>query len=48
MFGEDISAYLPEHIKPFAEQLKQFPAGYEKWVYASSLPRETYQGDVFS
>lgn len=48
MFGEDITAYLPEHIKLFAEQLNQFPAGYEKWVYASSLPPETYQGDVFT
>lgn len=48
MFGEDITAYLPEHIKPFAEQLKQFPAGYEKWVYATAAPVEAYQGDVFS
>ena len=48
MFGDDITAYLPEHIKPFTEQLKQFPAGYEKWIYATSLPSETYQGDVFT
>jgi hypothetical protein len=48
LFGEDIAAYLPEYLKPFAEQLRQFPAGYEKWVYASSLPPETYQGDVFT
>jgi len=39
---------LPEHIKPFADQLQQFPNGYEKWVYSSALPQETYQGDVFA
>jgi hypothetical protein len=48
VFGEDLTAYLPEGIKPFGEQLRQFPAGYEKWVYASSLPLKTYQGDVFT
>ena len=48
MFGDDLTAYLPEHIKPFSEQLRQFPSGYEKWVYATSFPKETYQGDVFS
>jgi hypothetical protein len=48
VFGEDISAYLPQHLQPFAVHLKQFPSGYEKWIYASSLPAETYQGDVFA
>jgi hypothetical protein len=48
LFGEDITAYLPENIRPFAEQLHQFPNGYEKWIYASSLPKDTYQGDVFT
>jgi len=48
VFGDDLFPYLPEHIKPFSEQLKQFPSGYEKWVYATSIPSETYQGDVFS
>ena len=48
MFGEDLVPYLPEHIKPFAAQLRQFPSGYEKWVYATSSLAETYQGDVFS
>ena len=48
MFGDDIIAYLPERIKPFTEQLKQFPSGYEKWVYATSLPSVIYQGDIFS
>jgi hypothetical protein len=48
VFGEDLVPYLPEHIKPPAQQLKQFPSGYEKWVYATSSPTETYQGDVFT
>ena len=48
MFGDDIAPYLPEHIRPFTKQLKQFPAGYEKWIYATSSPSETYQGDVFT
>lgn len=48
MFGDDIVAYLPERVRPFAEQLKQFPTGYEKWIYAAALPSETYQGDVFT
>jgi len=48
MFGDDLVPYLPEHIRPYANQLKQFPEGYEKWVYAASLPAETYQGDVFN
>lgn len=47
MFGDDLSTYLPEHIRPFAKQLKQFPLGYEKWVYAASVAKDTYQGDVF-
>jgi hypothetical protein len=48
VFGDDLVPYLPEHIKPFAQQLKQFPSGYEKWVYATSAPLETCQGDVFT
>lgn len=48
MFGDDLAAYLPDHIKPFAEQLKQFPKDFEKWVYASSPAADTYQGDVFA
>jgi hypothetical protein len=47
LFGQDIIPYLPEYVKPFAEQLRQLPSGYEKWVYAASLPAEIYQGDVF-
>jgi hypothetical protein len=47
LFGDDLASYLPEHIRPFAEQLKQFPTGYEKWVYAGSLPSDAYQGDIF-
>lgn len=46
MFGDDIAAYLPEHIKPFAKLLKEFPENYEKWLYSTSLPNELYQGDV--
>jgi len=46
MFGDDIAAYLPEHIKPFAKLLKDFPENYEKWIYSASLPNELYQGDV--
>jgi hypothetical protein len=42
----DLGSYLPEHVRPFAELLKQFPANYEKWVHATSLPAELYQGDV--
>jgi hypothetical protein len=47
VFEDEILAYLPEPIKPFREQLKNFPDGYEKWVYAASLPEKIYQGDVF-
>jgi hypothetical protein len=47
LFGQDITPYLPEYIKPFAEQLRQLPSGYEKWAYAASLPADIYQGDVF-
>lgn len=46
MLGDDFRSYLPEHVRPFAELLKQFPANYEKWVHASALPTELYQGDV--
>lgn len=46
MFGNDIAAYLPQQLKPLADLLKQFPTGFEKWVYATSAPPETYQGDV--
>jgi hypothetical protein len=46
VFGDDIAAYLPEHIRRFSDQLKQFPKFYEKWVYASQIPAEIYQGDV--
>lgn len=42
----DIASYLPEHVRPFADLLKQFPANYEKWVHATRLPAEMYQGDV--
>lgn len=47
MFDDDITAYLPEHLRPFAQQLRQFPAGYEKWLFAPSLPSDVYQGDLF-
>ena len=42
----DIASFLPEHVRPFAELLKQFPANYEKWVHSTALPTELYQGDV--
>jgi len=42
----DISSYLPEHVRPFADLLKQFPANYDKWVHATAFPAEMYQGDV--
>lgn len=42
----DLASFLPEHIRPFAELLKQFPEHYEKWVHATALPTELYQGDV--
>jgi hypothetical protein len=42
----DLASYLPEHIRPFADLLKQFPANYEKWVHATALPAELYQGDI--
>ena len=45
MFG-DFASYLPEHIRPFVELLKQFPEHYEKWVHATAFPAELYQGDV--
>lgn len=48
MTTDELVRYLPEHIKPLAEQLRQFPTGYEKWVYATAAPPETYQGDVFA
>jgi hypothetical protein len=46
MFGDDIAAYLPEHIRPFKKLLKDFPENYEKWVHSTSLPNKLYQGDV--
>lgn len=46
MFGDDLVAYLPEHIRPLAQQLKQFPRAFEKWVYASSAPSKMCQGDI--
>jgi hypothetical protein len=42
----DLGSYLPEHVRPFTDLLKQFPANYEKWVHAGKLPVELYQGDV--
>jgi hypothetical protein len=42
----DLGSYLPEHIKPFTDLLKQFPANYEKWAHAGALPAELYQGDI--
>lgn len=49
MFGDDdIVPYLPDKLKPFAQQLKDFPAHYEKWVYAPAVRSTTYQGDVFA
>lgn len=42
----DLSPYLPEHIRPFADLLKQFPEHYEKWAHAPGFPAELYQGDV--
>jgi hypothetical protein len=42
----DLASYLPEHIRPFAELLKQFPINFEKWVHATGFPVELYQGDV--
>jgi hypothetical protein len=46
MLGDDLVPYLPEHIKPYADQLKQFPENFEKWVYATAIPENSYQGDV--
>lgn len=48
MFGEDITAFLPEHIRKFSDQLRQFPLNYEKWVHATSLTERIYQGDVLT
>lgn len=45
MIGE-LASYLPEHIRPFADLLKQFPQNYEKWAHATAIPEEVYQGDV--
>lgn len=42
----DLASFMPEHVRPFAELLRQFPANYEKWVHASALPPGLYQGDV--
>jgi hypothetical protein len=42
----DLASFLPEHIRPFADLLKQFPEYYEKWVHATAFPAELYQGDV--
>lgn len=42
----DIASYLPEHVRPFVDLLKQFPANYEKWVHATGFPTKLYQGDV--
>lgn len=48
MFRQDIRPFLPLHIQKFSAQLRQFPENYEKWVYATSLPKEIYQGDIFA
>lgn len=48
MFGDDILPYLPDNIRPLAKQLKQFPANYEKWVYAPAFRSRPYQEDVFT
>jgi hypothetical protein len=42
----DLASYLPEHVRPFADLLKQFPENYEKWVHATAIPAKLYQGDV--
>jgi hypothetical protein len=46
VFGQDIRPFLPRHLQKFSAELGQFPKNYEKWVYATSLPKEIYQGDV--
>lgn len=48
MFEQDFLSFLPTYAKPFAKQLQELPLNYEKWVYATSLPSETYQGDLFN
>jgi hypothetical protein len=48
VFGDDLKPFLPNHIQKFSEQLKQFPKHYEKWVHASSLTEQIYQGDVMA
>jgi hypothetical protein len=42
----DLGSYLPEHVRPFVDLLKQFPTNYEKWVHATGIPAQLYQGDV--
>lgn len=46
MFSDDIAAFLPEYIRPFANLLKDFPENYEKWVHSTVLPDNLFQGDV--
>jgi hypothetical protein len=46
VFGDDLKPFLPSNIQPFSLQLKQFPEHFEKWVHASSLPNNIFQGDV--
>jgi hypothetical protein len=46
VFSRDIRPFLPPHLQKFSAQLRQFPENYEKWIYAASLPKEIYQGDV--
>jgi hypothetical protein len=46
VFEDEFRSFLPEYAKPFAKQIRDLPANYEKWVYATSLPPETYQGDL--
>jgi len=43
--GDDIARLLPEHLKSFADDLKEYPHGFAKWLYGA-LQNEIYQGDI--
>ncbi len=43
--SDDLTRLLPKSIKSLAADLKDYPVGYEKWLYAS-VQNEIYQGDV--
>src|SRR5580704_6313024 len=43
--GEDIARLLPKNIKSLAQDIKNFPLNYTKWLYGS-VQTDVYQADI--